>query len=192
MITNLSLLLKPPQRSSPSPERKHGRCHVNFLKNLNPMNHLATVQRLLTHQHVSIFLSGMWTEWIQILIFSDRSKEAVLEALALTVSKVRSRCCMMQLLSCLLFVDKMLLFPSGMCVWLIELDRWTRVLFFFWCSFLCFHSKVGLLLCDSNCNLFYQDPTSYAYQFQDDSFLSPKTFTEFVRPAKYILLSICI
>lgn len=37
-----------------------------------------------------------------ILIFSDRSKEAVLEALALTVSKVRSRCfrcCVMLLLS---------------------------------------------------------------------------------------------
>lgn len=53
------------------------------------------------------------------------------------------------------------------------------------------NSKV-LLLCDPDPCLSYQDPTSYAYQFQDDPYLSPQNSAEFVRPTKYILLIVCI
>lgn len=80
-------------------------------------------------------------------------------------------------------------------VWVSEwVGQMDKRAFFVVLSFLCFYFRtLKLFYCFVIPILMsYQDPTSYAYQFQDDPYLSPQNSAEFVCPTKYILLIVCM
>lgn len=105
----------------------------------------------------------------------NRSKEAVLEALASTVSQVSSASFSDFLTCCELL---------ALCIFLYIQESFTPNtvfnMLFTCCEVAACSEPLQVLHLFISMFLSLQDPTAYPYQFQDDPYLTPRTLPEFV------------